>query len=78
MYLTTTNPSWVSVDPPIISGEMHACGWAYTSGGALFNRTTYWRVGAVVLWHSLDLRSEVTWVVMFLISSWKAEQFDMW
>ena len=46
MYLTTTNPSWVSVDPPIISGEMHACGWAYTSGGALFNRTTYWRVGA--------------------------------
>ena len=77
MSLTTTNPSWVSVAPPIISGEMHACGWAYTSGGALLNRTTHWRVGAVVIWHSLDLRSEVAWVATSIIS-WEAQRFDTW
>jgi len=78
MSLTTTNPSWVSVAPPIISGEMHACGWAYTSGGALLNRTTHWRVGAVVVWHSLDLRSEVTWVATPPAQYLGTQQFDTW
>ena len=78
MSLTTINPAFVHVDPPIISGEMHACGWAYTSGGALFNRTTRWRVWAVVVWHSLDLRSEVTWVATPPIISWEAQRFDTW
>lgn len=78
MSLTTTNPSWVSVDPPIISGEMRACGWVHTTGGALLNRTTHWRVGAVVVWHSLDLRIEVTWVATPPIISWEAQRFDTW
>ena len=78
MSLTTTNPPFVHVDPPIISGEMHACGWAYTTGGALLNRTTHWRVGAVVVWHPLDLRSEVTWVATPPIISWEAQRFDTW
>ena len=73
MSLTTINPAFVHVDPPIISGEMHACGWAYTSGGALLNRTTHWRVGAVV-----RLSSEVTWVATPPIISWEAQRFDTW
>jgi hypothetical protein len=78
MSLTTTNPSWVSVDPPIISGEMWACGWEFTSGGALRNYKTRWRVGAVVTWHSLDLRSEVVWVATPPAQYLGTQQFDTW
>lgn len=50
----------------------------HTTGGALRNYKTRWRVGAVVVWHSLELRSEVTWIATPPISSWGAQQFDTW
>jgi len=57
---------------------MRACGWEHTSGGALRNYKTRWRVGAVVVWYSLDLRSEVTWVATPPAQYLGTQQFDTW
>jgi hypothetical protein len=78
MSLTTINPAFVHVAPPVISGEMHACGWECTTGGALRNYKTRWRVGAVITWRTIDLHKEVVWVATPPAQYLGTQQFDTW
>lgn len=62
MSTVISSPPFVAIDYPVLTDQLIDNGWGRARGTMIANRNTGWHVGATVMWHTLDLRTEVVWI----------------
>jgi hypothetical protein len=76
LTITDPGPGFVRVDRPDLTSKHWQLGWRQYPNGTVMNDHTRWRVGAVIVWHTLGEHKDVQWVATG--PSGTSGTFDTW